>query len=56
MRFAEIDACIAAGLDWSMWEMNVYPKEIKAEVVVWNKMSKLIYLHTEDARAAKVKK
>lgn len=56
MRFAEIDACIAAGLDWWMWEMNFYPIQIKAEVVVWNKLSKLIYLHTEDARAAKAKK
>ena len=56
MRFAEIDACVAAGLDWWMWEMNFYPNQIKAEVVMWNKLSKLIYLHTEDARAAKVKK
>ncbi len=55
-RFAEIDACIAAGLDWNMWEMNFYSNEIKAQVVAWRNYSKLIFLHTEDARASKAKK
>ena len=48
-RFAEIDACIASGMDWWKWETGFYAVEMKTEIVAWHRMNGLIKLHAQDA-------
>ena len=49
--FAEVDACIAAGLDYSIWRKDEYSQSLKAEVVAWHQMSGLIRSHIKSAEA-----
>ena len=52
--YAEVDACIAAGLDYHKWRKNKYPPWLKAEVVVWHRNSRLIEAHSKSAESKEV--
>lgn len=54
--YAEADACIAAGLDYSTWRDDGYSQELKSEVVAWHQMNGLIKAHVSAAEAAKFNK
>lgn len=55
MRFAEIDACIAAGLDLWKWDTGFYPVQFKTEVMAWRRTNSIIQLHAKDAIDRKIK-
>ena len=55
-RFAEIDACIAAGLDLWRWDTGIYPIQMKTEVMAWRRMSGVIKSHAHDAVNRKIKR
>ena len=55
LRFAEIDACISAGLDLWKWDTGLYPIQLKTEVMAWRRMSGVIKLHAHDAANRKTK-
>lgn len=54
--YTEVDACIAAGLDYYLWRMDHYPVWLKAEIVVWHQMKNLINAHVKSAEAAQVER
>jgi len=48
-RYEEIEACIAAHLDWSMWNRNIYTRSEKADVVAWFRDHAAIKLQQDSA-------
>lgn len=48
--FAEIEACVAAGLDLWKWENCEYSDSFKIRVVAWYQMHNVVSQHIEDAR------
>jgi hypothetical protein len=54
--FAEAEACIAANLNYYKWRLDEYPQWLKAEVVAWHQLSKLIDSHVKAAEAKHVEK
>jgi hypothetical protein len=54
MTFAQLDACIAAGLDVYEWFYGFsYTRDFKALVIAWHSLKGDIGLHVEDARHRK---
>jgi len=54
MTFAQLDACIAAGLDPYEWFYGFsYTRDFKALIIAWHDLSGHIALHVEDARYRK---
>lgn len=47
--FAEMEACVGAGLDPWKWECNEYPAAFKARVIAWYNLHGLVRAHSEDA-------
>lgn len=56
MAYAEMDACIAAGLDVEKWENGGYSKELRIRVIAWHRLNELIRSHTDQAIADKLRK
>lgn len=54
-RFAEWEACIAAGLDIERWEAGGYPIALKAAALAWHRGHVQVALHSQDAAAAKAR-
>ncbi len=54
--FREVNACVAAGLDYSMWRYGGYQREMMDEILAWYDLTNLISAHSEDAKAASMKK
>lgn len=54
--FAEIEACVAAGLDYYLWRTGEYPDWLKAEVTAWHRLTGLITAHTKSAEAKEIEK
>ena len=53
-KFAEFEACVAAGLDVYIWQFGVlYTPEFKADVLVWYKNHCLVEIHKQDAARPK---
>ena len=53
MSFAEIEACVAAGLDLWLWETGTYDKSFKVRVLAWHRVRQEVEAHVEQARADK---
>lgn len=48
--FLEVQACIAAGLDYHKWRTEEYSPGFRAEVVAWYEMRGLIEQHVESVK------
>ena len=55
LDYAEIEACVAAGLDLWQWESGVYPIAFKNRIIAWHRLHALVGLHTQDAVRPKEK-
>ncbi len=53
MKFAEWEACIAAGLDLHKWVDGLYPKWFMADTVAWYELHNLVSVHQHDAAVRK---
>jgi len=49
MKFAEYEACVAAGLDLDKWVNRKYSKMFMADVVAWYQLHGLVESHRQDA-------
>lgn len=49
LGFAEIEACVAAGLDLEKWESGIYSADFKNRIIAWHRLRGLVSLHTQDA-------
>lgn len=47
--YAELEACIAAGLDPWRWETGGYPATFQARIVAWYQLRQLVELNVQDA-------
>ena len=54
--FKEINACVAAKLDYSVWRSGGYSRSLMDEVLAWHDLSRLIEAHIEDAKAVEMKR
>lgn len=54
--YSEIEACVAAGLDYYLWRTNEYPDWLKAEVVTWHRLRGLVTAHQKSAEAKEIEK
>lgn len=54
--FRELNACVAAGLDYERWRSSGYAPHIMAEILAWYDLSRVIDAHIEDAKAQEAKK
>ena len=53
IKFAEYEACVAAGLDLWQWVNRKYPKQFMADVVAWYQLHGLVDSHRQDAARPK---
>ena len=53
MKFAEYEACIAAGLNLQRWTDGEYARWLMADVVAWHELHNLISVHQHDAAMGK---
>lgn len=54
--YREIEACVAAGLDYSKWLNREYSIEVMANVMTWHTMKGLIDAHIENEKSRAIKK
>ncbi len=53
MKFAEYEACVAAGLDLQKWTDRAYQKWFMTDVVAWHELHNLVSVHQHDAAVGK---
>ena len=54
--FREINACVAAKLDYSLWKAGGYGRDLMDEVLAWYDLNRLIEAHIEDAKSVEMRK